>query len=217
MNSVDTFADVKLRHVFHDEELQGRRLELLTPSERDRYDNFKSETRKMSFVLGRAAARELAAHFLDVSEEEIRFSIDESGAIDLVGFEGFLSLSHSGDRAVAALAPVPVGVDLEMLTPRSEDIYKFVLKTEEYHLLTNPVFTPNDTVLLCWSVKEAILKGLRTGLRLSPQKIMLEPDFGGGTGTAIVEDGSEWDVLFELLDGYFLSIARIRSPGHGQT
>lgn len=209
MDTVDIFADVKLRHVFFDEQLHGMRLAMLTDEELARHDSFKSEKRKRSFVLGRAAARELAAHTLDRDIKDIKFAIDEGGAIDLVGFEGFLSLSHSEDRAVAALAPVPVGVDLERKTDRVEDLYRFVLRPEEYHLLTNAAFDQADTVLLCWSVKESVLKGLRTGLRISPKKVLLDLKFSDGSGRALVDDGSEWHVLFEYLDGYFLTIARI--------
>ncbi len=211
MQTSEVFSDVKLLHVYHDEALSASRLESLTADEVERHAGFRSAKRRKSFVLGRTAARELAAHVLNVDTSQITFAVDDGGAIDVVGCDQFLSISHSEDRAVAVMAPVPVGVDLEQKKSRIDDLYRFVLHEDEYHLLNNECFDPSDTVLACWSMKEAVLKGMRTGLRVSPKKVRLDVDFNNRSAVASVHDGTWWNLLFDELDDYFLTIARIRT------
>jgi len=75
------------------------------------------------------------------------------------------NLSHSGDLALIALAPVPVGVDLERDTPA------------DAQALAQAWFTPaeqarlaqgDDDFLSLWTAREAVLKARGTGLSGEP-------------------------------------------------
>ena len=75
------------------------------------------------------------------------------------------NLSHSGDLALIALAPVPVGVDLERDTPL------------DAQALAQAWFTPaeqgrlacgDDDFLSLWTAREAVLKAMGTGLSGEP-------------------------------------------------
>jgi len=75
------------------------------------------------------------------------------------------NLSHSGDLALIALAPVPVGVDLERDAPA------------DAQALAQAWFTPaeqarlargDDDFLSLWTAREAVLKAMGTGLSGEP-------------------------------------------------
>jgi phosphopantetheinyl transferase len=65
-----------------------------------------------------------------------------------------------------AVAQGRVGVDLEKVEPRSESFGKTWFRDDEQHLQSDP-----STQTLAWAIKEAVLKWLGTGLRLSPHDV----------------------------------------------
>jgi 4'-phosphopantetheinyl transferase EntD len=79
-----------------------------------------------------------------------------------------LSLSHRDGVAVAAVAPVPakVGIDLETLETRSDAFVREWLSAGEQAALPPAGAARDLGVLCCWVGKEASAKVLREGLRL---------------------------------------------------
>ncbi|MFJ4715602.1 4'-phosphopantetheinyl transferase family protein [Streptomyces sp. NPDC088785] len=81
------------------------------------------------------------------------------------------SLSHSGDLALIALAPVPVGMDVEEL-PSAEAARELAAvlhprERAELAALADPV-EHRDALARAWVRKEAYLKGIGTGLSRAP-------------------------------------------------
>jgi phosphopantetheinyl transferase len=96
-----------------------------------------------------------------------------------------LSISHAGERAIAAVGPGRLGVDLEQVLPRDEGFAGLAFSPAERqglpalgaHWRLPPLFA----LTLQWCAKEAVLKWLGTGLRAPLQEVeVLFPDHPPG-------------------------------------
>jgi acyl transferase domain-containing protein/acyl carrier protein/NAD(P)-dependent dehydrogenase (short-subunit alcohol dehydrogenase family)/phosphopantetheinyl transferase len=129
-----------------------------------------TERRIRDRIAGRIAAKRALSGLLGVDPLDIQLSTAASGE-PIVSVPGFpharVSISHREGRAVAvAVAQGRVGVDLEKVEPRSESFGKTWFRDDEQHLQSDP-----STQTLAWAIKEAVLKWLGTGLRLSPHDV----------------------------------------------
>lgn len=109
--------DAELRHAFGRGEGDSS---LLTDVERTRAASF-SERRRSQFVLGRTLLRRLAGEVLCLPPRDVPLEVSSEGRPELPGTGLFISVSHSGAGALAVVARVPVGCDLEDLGGRSRD------------------------------------------------------------------------------------------------
>jgi acyl transferase domain-containing protein/NAD(P)-dependent dehydrogenase (short-subunit alcohol dehydrogenase family)/phosphopantetheinyl transferase len=129
-----------------------------------------TERRVRDRIAGRIAAKRALSGLLGVDPLTIQLSTAPSGE-PIVAVPGFpharVSISHREGRAVAvAVARGRVGVDLEKVEPRSESFGKTWFREDEQHLQSDP-----STQTVAWAIKEAVLKWLGTGLRLSPHDV----------------------------------------------
>jgi len=72
------------------------------------------------------------------------------------------SLSHKPDRVAGIAAPVPVGIDLEILRPVAAGMYAKIGTDAEWTLLEEE---GPDVFFRLWTAKEAVLKAAGEGLR----------------------------------------------------
>jgi 4'-phosphopantetheinyl transferase len=96
---------------------------VLTADELLRAGRIKAEHGRNRAIVARAALRNLLARELDRQPEEIGFSVGPHGKprLDDPAPAVRFNLSHSGDRALVAMArDVEVGVDLEEIKPRGD-------------------------------------------------------------------------------------------------
>ncbi|MFE5731747.1 4'-phosphopantetheinyl transferase family protein [Streptomyces sp. NPDC056528] len=84
----------------------------------------------------------------------------------LRGHDAHFSLSHSGDRVLVAVAPVPVGVDVEAIPADGpvRDLMSALHPRERTELEALPVPDRPAAFARCWSRKEAALKVSGVGL-----------------------------------------------------
>ncbi|MCA9515288.1 MAG: 4'-phosphopantetheinyl transferase superfamily protein [Myxococcales bacterium] len=166
----------------------------LTPSERATYDALAVAKRRRDWLAGRVAAKELVRrrHQLgDDGYQRIRVAPVASGAdrgrprYDLDDRPGAyaLSIAHSGDLGVAALAAAPglrVGVDVEHPIDPSPGFDEVALApTERVALAALPTALQRDARTRLWVVKEALVKALGTGLRVDLTDIAVPLDARG--------------------------------------
>lgn len=182
-------------------------LRLLSDEERARYDAFPVDKRKREFLLGRVALRTLLAEQLDQAPASIPLHVTEEGAVELVDAPYFVSIAHSRDRAVAAVSPHRVGVDLEHVTPCKPAVVDFVMRADERDLIDALPMDRDRAFILCWTLKEATLKALHTGFLRSPKKVRLDVDPEIQRATVTAWDDSVWTVVFEPAADHFLSVA----------
>ncbi len=159
--------------------------EWLLPSERRTLLRFRIEKRRRDFRLGRFAAKRALA-LLDGGEglEALRpFEIRAApGGAPLAFRDGSwlpvaLSISHSEGWASAGVQPGGdrLGCDLERIATRSNAfVGDYFTPREQAFVAAGPESGRRATLI--WSAKEAVMKALGEGLRLSPVAVEVSPD-----------------------------------------
>ncbi len=82
-----------------------------------------------------------------------------------------VSLAHCGSTAVAAVAAVRAGVDVEVIEARGPVFARLALTRSELRL--GEGHDPDEWVTRLWTVKEAVAKAEGTGLRGRPKDIVV--------------------------------------------
>lgn len=185
----------------------------LSEEERARRDAFGHPDRRLQFTLGRTVARALAGRRLGVAPHAVPLRLGADGAPEVGGLS--LSIAHGGRGAetvaAAAAASRPVGVDVEAVVPRRPDLWTRILVPAERPLL-DALGGPTDAAqTLLWSLKEAVLKGQRTGLRAGGRSVRLTLDADGvpeaGAAEAVSERSGRWALRFRRVGGVWLTVA----------
>ncbi|ACY47815.1 4'-phosphopantetheinyl transferase family protein [Rhodothermus marinus] len=178
----------------------------LSEDEHRRLAGFRRVQRRRAFLLGRAAARQLLAERLGVTPERVPLVARPDEPPQVPGTGLFVSIAHADEVALAAVAPHPIGADLERIRPRPPELYRYVLHPDEYSLLRHFGDDPGRAVIWCWAFKEAVLKGLGVGLRCSPRRLRLALETAT-CGRVLLEDGTSWQVWASERDGYVRALA----------
>ncbi|PEN06700.1 hypothetical protein CRI93_08650 [Longimonas halophila] len=178
---------------------------LLDPQERARCRTFGSTDRRRSFVAGRTALKTLVARHTGQAPGAVRVHVADDGSLSVDG-PLHVSLAHSDAWAVAVLAPVPIGIDLEQIQPRDAAVARFLFAPDDRDTLHALPGTPNEQLVLAWTLKEAVLKARRSGFRCSPKTIQLQVDAEAQTARAIVTRTTphdHWQLAFGRRHGYW--------------
>lgn len=150
----------------------------LSEAERQRLAAMRAQARRDSFIAGHWQARQLAAQQLGIAWQRITLHTHADGrprlCVDASDAPVQLSISHSGDWLVLALADVAVGVDIE-LPRRTRDwdaLAEFVCSTDELaYLQQQPAELKQAAFHQLWTLKEA--HGKRSGEGLRPKQAQL--------------------------------------------
>lgn len=134
---------------------------LVTPEDRLRVTPAMAARRREEYLAGRALLRHALAERTGRDAASLRIELSASGKPECVGGPA-ISVSHSGDALVCALADVAVGVDVETKPPRDLGAVaeRFFTAAEARWLAADPA--PRFCML--WVLKEAYLKALGVGL-----------------------------------------------------
>lgn len=186
---------------------------VLTSDEHRRLASFRHVERRRQFILGRTAARTLAAAHLGCAPAEVPLSLGDDGAPRLDG--SYVSIAHGGRReasvGAAALADRAVGIDVEAVAPRRLDLWARILRPEERPLL-DALGGPTDSAqTLLWTLKEAVLKAQRTGFRAGGRSVRLDLSAGGvppeeGEATA-ASDAGDWRLCYGRVGELWVAVA----------
>jgi 4'-phosphopantetheinyl transferase len=167
----------------------------------------RAESRQRSFLLGRAALRTLLADLTNTDPSRVALQVLSDGRVLAPETPYHVSISHSGDRALAVVSRRRIGVDIEQVTERPESLLRYVLHRDEVDHVERLPIPKDETLFLCWTIKEAVLKAVGTGLMRSPKSVRLEIDYDNGRASVHDETGITWDVLFERQNDYMLALA----------
>ncbi|MAQ92259.1 MAG: 4'-phosphopantetheinyl transferase [Rhodothermaceae bacterium] len=187
---------------------------LLSHTERERMATFGHPDRQRQFLLGRTAARSLVGATLATRPEAVVLRVGADGAPVVDGVR--LSIAHTGHAesvaAAAAVAAGPVGVDLERVARRRPDLWRRILRPDEYGVLEALGGPTDDAQTLLWTLKEAVLKGQRTGFRAGGRSVCLALDADGrpadhGRATAEADGSGAWTVAFRRDGDLWLAVA----------
>jgi phosphopantetheinyl transferase len=135
-----------------------------------------------------------------------------------VGRTGWLSLSHSTNKVLAAFSKddsYRFGVDLEYLEERdSQLIEDYFTETESQWVNSASGDEMNFRANLIWSAKEAYLKAIEIGLQMDTRKIQIKPtqkmeNVDGWHEIGFCVDGIEsvaWRLFFRREAGFVLTM-----------
>lgn len=181
----------------------------LSADERSRRDAFARADRRLAFALGRTAARHLLADALGLDPATVPLAVGADGAPLVRGRH--VSIAHTGRGpavvAVAAVSHGPVGVDVEAVGPRRADLWRRILAPSEHAVLDFLGGPTDSTQTLLWALKEAVLKGQRTGLRAGARSVVLTLDDDAGRLSAVSEQSGAWEVAYAPFGGAWVAVA----------
>ena len=175
---------------------------------------FGSADRRLRFALGRRAIRGLAAERLGCAPAAVPLVVGPDGAPRLDGT--FVSIAHAGRgggaAGAAALADRPVGVDVEVVAPRHPALWRRMLRDDERGALDALGGPTDEAQTLLWSMKEAVLKGQRTGLRAGARSVRLTldaaaPPVGAGGAVAWADASGAWRLRYGRVGPLWLVVA----------
>ena len=184
----------------------------LGPEELKYYQDIRNPKRRIEFLGGRLAAkRAIIAQILELfgvaiapsdiqvlAEEGSPPSVRIDGHPELTGSPPWITISHSGNRAVAIATPansnIFVGVDVERIEKRSDSFlaYCFTDKERETIAQYRRSEDAEELATAFWSMKESITKALGVGMTIDPQEVELSPTLDKGnfqvclTGKALI-------------------------------
>jgi 4'-phosphopantetheinyl transferase len=186
----------------------------LTAAERRAFSRFSVAPRQSSWRLGRWTAKSAVSTWLSLPPESVEVIAAADGAPEawLHGerLPVSVSLSHRGDRAIAAVVSPPsvAGCDIELIEPRSRAFVSDWLAPAEQRL----VFACSDAdgplmANLIWSAKEAASKVRREGLRLDVRNAVVSGDLGPDGAVRWRQLQVDWGDLDEPVHGWWLTDA----------
>ncbi len=121
-------------------------------------------------LMHRRLLRAMAAEVLDVHPDAVRFQREPSGLVRVVAPEPLqASIAGRGAWTALALAPHPVGVDVELYPPDRDPPFDLLQQLEQDVILADP--DPARLFLRFWTAREAYLKAEGRGLSVMPDQV----------------------------------------------
>ncbi|MET7288435.1 4'-phosphopantetheinyl transferase superfamily protein [Streptomyces sp. NPDC005573] len=198
-----------------DAETLRRARELLDAEEQARARAFRHTRDRDAYVVAHAALRSVLGVLLGVPADALPLVREPCAgcggphgrpALRTAGVH--FSLSHSGDLVMVALAPAPVGVDVEGLaTERAVLGAQSALHVAEAReLALVPAHERSAAFTRTWVRKEAYLKGLGTGLVRDPALDYV------GTGPAPAAPAPRWTLRDVLVPAGYAAAVALHTP-----
>lgn len=166
------------------EDLEKNATQFLSQLEKTRLSGMRFPKRRREWLLGRWAAKRLAASQLPALQGKTldAFAVlnQPEGAPYLAWADGTpipaaLSISHREDRAFCTIslqADLLLGADLERIEPRIPGfVCDYFTENEQAFFLHQPLELQEMWVTAAWSLKEAVLKALGKGLRVDTRQV----------------------------------------------
>jgi 4'-phosphopantetheinyl transferase len=190
------------------EQVRGQMLGFLPSEARERFARLNRGADVQRSLLGELLARYLIASRLMVSSKEIEFKVGPNGKPELQeNVTLHFNISHSGQWVVCAIAPVPVGIDVERIRPVKPELAERFFTTKEFNnLQTLPEEERTVKFIELWTLKESFLKAIGRGLTRNLNSFSVEPN--GRLFKVSGEDSSNDHhlKLFEIDPGYRLAV-----------
>lgn len=179
----------------------------LSEEERRRLASYGAQTRQHEFLLGRALARTLLASHLNVAPVEVPLHCAEDDGVDVEVGAWHVSIAHSEEAALVGVAEHSLGVDLEAIRPRDAAVAEFLFAPDDRGLIDRLPYDFDAALVLCWALKESVLKARRSGFRRSPKELQLSVTPDKGHARVQVQEGRAWDVAYARLGDFWGTVA----------
>jgi len=154
-----------------------------------------------------AALSNCARQALRLSAERIGVALGElrkDGDDVPLPFGGYhWSVSHKPQYVAAVIGQGRMGIDIEEIGPRKENIFGYVASAEEWRLFGGESW---DSLYRCWTAKEAVVKS--TGAGLAGLKSCRVADVLDDANISLSFEGRLYKVAQMRLDGHIVSILK---------
>lgn len=162
----------------------------------------------------RLSGREKVTVLSECARQALRLSADRAGVAlgelrkdsdDVpVPFGGYhWSVSHKPKYVAAIIGQGRMGIDIEEIGPRKENIFAYVASDEEWGRLGGESW---DSLYRCWTAKEAVLKSTGTGL--AGLKSCRVADIQDDLSISLSFEGCLYKVAQMRLDGHIIAVLK---------
>ena len=195
-------------------------LRLVPEDTRARVRRFLRPEAAARTLFGAILSRAILCRKLNISAEALEYEAGSNGKPHLAGRSGIeFNLSHSGRWVVMAVAPAPVGVDVEKVRefdPALPGRYFAPEETAELNAL--PESRRRLLFFSLWTLKESFLKARGTGLAQPLNSFRIEFGPGGAIRTFQAGVPLPWIHFrqYALEDSYVLSVCA-QAPDFDET
>jgi 4'-phosphopantetheinyl transferase len=187
----------------------------LSPSDRVRANRRAGEARRR-FIASHSAVRAIVAGYLQVTADAVDLSAPYGQPLQVADGALIVSLAHTGERALVAVAAAATGVDIERLdnlpVEEVDEMAAFCLSPGELsELAALPVEAQQVAFLRLWTRKEAYLKACGRGIA---DQALTAVDVGLSSDTpAVTPTGSTLRLVdLDPDSGY---VGALATTGHG--
>ena len=162
----------------------------------------------------RLSGRNKVAALSECARQALRLSAESAGVVlgelkkdgdDIpLPFDGYhWSVSHKPKYVAAVIGRGRMGIDVEEIEPRRENIFGYVAGEEEWRLFGGKSW---DSLYRCWTAKEAVVKSTGTGLAgLKSCRVDAVLD---ATSICLSFEGRSYRVAQMRVDGHIVSVLR---------
>lgn len=145
----------------------------ISEQRREQALKFKYEQGQRLCVLAYQLLKQALKEEYGITENPV-FEYNEHGKPSIVGHpEIFFNLSHCKEAAVCAISDQPVGIDVESIREFKESLMRYTMNDDETEQITQSA-QPDASFISLWTMKEATLKLLGTGIS-SDLKTVIDP------------------------------------------
>ena len=159
---------------------------------------------KIRTLLSRKLTEYAICHLANLSPSILSFGKEKYGKPKLLSHSKiFFNVSHCDSWIVCAVDEKPIGLDIEKITSLNWDTLEIFCSTSERNKLKKSK-CPEFQYYQYWTIKEAMLKLIGTGLLTDPRKVMVF--FLKGSLIKVNFENKEWQgESIRTDDGYVLS------------
>lgn len=186
-----------------------RHLPILDDEERETYNRYRVDFKKVEFLVGRMLAKTRIAAKLHSSARDIVFVKNSYGKPFVIGGDVSFNLSHTTAMVACAVSDQPtLGLDVELIREQDLDIMGNVFSPQEQHAIKiqETPHATNETFYRIWTRKEAFVKALGYGFALPPSAVSVPSGPGWTRGLGV------FFVSFAPIPGYMASVTVAQEP-----
>jgi 4'-phosphopantetheinyl transferase len=178
--------------------------ELLSAPEKQRCDRITHPRSRRQHIVARGQLRVLLGHYLQLAPELVQIDLGPQGKPQVEGLE--FNLSHSGNLVAYAFGKVPLGIDVEQRRhlDAAALVKRFFTPEEWQEWQELPVAEQERAFFQVWTIKEAYVKAIGTGLArsLSTVPVQLSPPW------QLRQTAADWQIeVLDLPTGYLGAVA----------
>ncbi|WP_342648416.1 4'-phosphopantetheinyl transferase superfamily protein [Mucilaginibacter sp. CSA2-8R] len=184
---------------------------VMSVAEIDRASRFVHPEDTNRYVTAHGVLRQLLSAHTAVARHQLLFTKNEFGKPALIMSDSkaalHFNLSHSGQYVIIALSKHPIGADVEYLKPdfNFHSLLPHYFTAAETHFITTTSASPLTAFFSAWTRKEALGKGLGSGITENMQVLPSLNGIHSSTGLLVVND---WNVqTFRVDDVHMASVA----------